>query len=243
MSSPAENLRAARERKGYPDAESAAAAMGVSAITYRAHENGWRGMSRAATRYARFFGIPVETLLEGSSDTPVSDFHAPGVDIAGSGTSSPGTQYATLRLVGVVAGGLWREVEALDQSDAPPSPIAPDPRWPATRQYALRVDGDSINRVARHGDLVAVVDVHALEAPPPDGALVVVEETRDDGALVQTTAKRLRRRASGLVELHADSDDPRWRDVRLVVEPGTADDRPITTRIAGLVVAVHRPLA
>lgn len=144
-------------------------------------------------------------------------------------------------LVGTVSGGVWREVDNLDQDEKPASPFLPDPRWPADKQFALKIEGESINRVARDGDIIAVVDIHALQTQVADDALVVVEESRD-GALIRTTAKRLRRRGK-LTELHADSDDPRWRDVRLIIEPDTDDARLITTRIVGLVTAVHKALA
>lgn len=72
--------------------------------------------------------------------------------------------------------------------------------------------------------------------------LAVDELDSRDGALIRTTAKRFRQRGK-LTELYADSDDPRWRDVRLVIEPGTGDARLITTRIVGLVTAVHKALA
>lgn len=146
-----------------------------------------------------------------------------------------------LPLVGTVSGGVWREVDSLDQDEKPASPFLPDPRWPADKQFALKIEGESINRVARDGDIIAVVDVHALQTQVADDALVVVEESRD-GGLIRTTAKRLRRRGK-LTELHADSDDPRWRDVRLIIEPDTDDARLITTRIVGLVTAVQKALA
>lgn len=168
--------------------------------------------------------------------------------IAGSGTgrsskaAAPNAKASALPLVGTVSGGVWRDVDSLDQDEKPLSPFLPDTRWPADRQFALRVEGESINRIARDGDLIAVVSVEALETAPANDALVIVEEARDDGALIRTTAKRIRRRGK-LTELHADSDDPRWRDVRLIIEPDTDDARLITTRIVGLVTAVHKALA
>lgn len=147
-----------------------------------------------------------------------------------------------LPLVGLVSGGFWREVDAIRDDDPTPSPFRPDPRWPANAQFALRVEGESINRVARDGDLLAVVALEAVGRMPDDGALVIVEEARDGGSMIRTTAKRLHRRGE-LHELHADSDDPRWRDVRLVIEPGVDDGRPTVTRVTGLVTAVHRRLA
>lgn len=160
----------------------------------------------------------------------------------GVGESDVSSQGRSIPLAGTVSGGVWRDVDSFDQDEKPASPFLPDPRWPSDKQFALRVEGESINRVARDGDLIAVVAIEALENPPANGALVIVEEARDDGALIRTTAKRLHARGK-LTELHADSDDPRWRDVRLVIEPDTDDARLITTRIVGLVTAVHRALA
>lgn len=148
----------------------------------------------------------------------------------------------TIPMLGAVSGGIWREQESIDHDQAPPSPFRADPRWPSIRQFALKVEGESINRIARDGDIIAVVAVEALDAPLANDALVVVEESRDDGTLIRTTAKRLRRKGN-LSELHADSDDPRWRDVRLVIEPNTSDARQVVTRVIGLVTAVHRSVA
>ena len=61
---PRARLIAARQRK-YATPEEAASAMGIPAPTYRGHENGSRGLSRNAERYARFFGVPLDWLLTG----------------------------------------------------------------------------------------------------------------------------------------------------------------------------------
>jgi transcriptional regulator with XRE-family HTH domain len=186
----------------------------------------------------------VEAIAAGLEVSPAwLAFGIPGTSISGSSKASATRASArAIPLVGAVSGGVWREIDSLDQDEKPASPFLADPRWPADRQFALRVEGESINRIARDGDLIAVVAVEALETPPATDALVIVEEARDDGALIRTTAKRLRWRGR-LAELHADSDDPRWRDVRLIIEPDTGDARQIVTRIVGLVTAVHRVLA
>jgi SOS-response transcriptional repressor LexA len=186
----------------------------------------------------------VEAIAAGLEVSPAwLAFGIPGSNIKGTANAATtGFNVKAIPLVGTVSGGVWREVDSLDQDEKPASLFQADPRWPADRQFALRVEGESINRIARDGDLIAVVAVEALEKPPANGALVIVEESRDDGALIRTTAKRLHVRGK-LTELHADSDDPRWRDVRLIIEPDTDDARLITTRIVGLVTAVHKALA
>lgn len=68
MPSPHERLRKAREEAGYQSASDAARAMGVGETAYYNHENGWRGLSRGAERYARFFRVSVDWLLFGKGE-------------------------------------------------------------------------------------------------------------------------------------------------------------------------------
>ncbi|WP_312809313.1 XRE family transcriptional regulator [Agrobacterium cavarae] len=61
-------LEEARKAAGYSTAREAADAIGVSYPTYAAHENGQRGLARAAERYARFFNVSLDWLLTGKGD-------------------------------------------------------------------------------------------------------------------------------------------------------------------------------
>lgn len=63
---PADRLKQARIAARYKTAADAAAAMGVKYSTYSAHENGEKGLSRAADRYARFFRVSKVWLLDGT---------------------------------------------------------------------------------------------------------------------------------------------------------------------------------
>lgn len=65
VSNQADRLMQARKSAGYETAAEAARAMGIPEPTYVGHENGFRGLTRQASRYARFFGVPLEWLLEG----------------------------------------------------------------------------------------------------------------------------------------------------------------------------------
>src|SRR5690349_20652560 len=62
---PNQRLRRAREQAGFARASDAARAMGIEEPTYLGHENGSRGLSRAAPRYARFFGVSLDWLIDG----------------------------------------------------------------------------------------------------------------------------------------------------------------------------------
>jgi phage repressor protein C with HTH and peptisase S24 domain len=70
---PHQRLRHAREQAGFARASDAARAMGIEEPTYLGHENGSRGLSRAAPRYARFFGVSLDWLIDGRAGlTPVA---------------------------------------------------------------------------------------------------------------------------------------------------------------------------
>ncbi len=66
----AARLRAARAKAGYEQGSDAARAFGWTVSTYGSHENGTRGIGRAAKAYARAFKVPLGWLLngEGSPD-------------------------------------------------------------------------------------------------------------------------------------------------------------------------------
>lgn len=68
MSEPSDRLRKARVAANYATASEAARAMGLREESYVSHENGTRGLSRAAERYARFFRVSLEWLLTGKGD-------------------------------------------------------------------------------------------------------------------------------------------------------------------------------
>jgi phage repressor protein C with HTH and peptisase S24 domain len=65
LEAPHQRLRFAREQAGFARASDAARAMGIEEPTYLGHENGSRGLSRAAPRYARFFGVSLDWLIDG----------------------------------------------------------------------------------------------------------------------------------------------------------------------------------
>ncbi|RWP88332.1 MAG: helix-turn-helix transcriptional regulator [Mesorhizobium sp.] len=78
MNTMGDRLRAARQKAGYNSATKAAAALGISASTFRAHENGQNEFGPVeAERYARRFGTSAAHLLTGATATverlPVPD--------------------------------------------------------------------------------------------------------------------------------------------------------------------------
>jgi SOS-response transcriptional repressor LexA len=68
MPTPHERLRRAREKAGFATAREAAEAMRVNQTAYYNHENGWRGLTRKAADYARFFNVSADWILTGRGD-------------------------------------------------------------------------------------------------------------------------------------------------------------------------------
>jgi len=110
-----------------------------------------------------------------------------------------------LQLHGDVAAGVWIEVHENQDMEYRRVAVAPDPNYPTDAQYALTVRGNSVNKIARDGSIIACVDILTAGVDIRDRDLVVVERRR--GAIVETTVKRARK-AAGKLELWPESDDP-----------------------------------
>jgi hypothetical protein len=132
---PANRLVYARKRAGYETAVDAASAMGVAYPTYAAHENGVRGIGRAAAKYAKFFGVSLEWLLTGLDMklAPKETLRSLGV----------------VRKVGYVGAG--QAVIPVDNGDYEWVYAPPDARDETT---AVEVKGDSMFPVFEEGTLL-----------------------------------------------------------------------------------------
>lgn len=205
MSTKAERLKAARKAAGFRSTEAAAKRLGVSASTYRAHENGQNDFSEEqAEHYAKAFHTTAVHLIFGNR---VDLQRGPDVDGFGAEPS------AKLPIRGEVAAGRWLETapflddlevtEFVDGLYVRPSMA----KW----TYCLLVRGTSINRIAPDGSYLVCLDIGSgIEIHERD--VVIVERVRDDGALREVTAKRLVRR-NGVLALMPESDDEMWQTV------------------------------
>jgi phage repressor protein C with HTH and peptisase S24 domain len=127
-----ERLAEARRAAGYDTATDAAAALGVHAPTYLHHENGTRGFSRVADRYARFYRVNLEWLMTGRGERK--------------------GRKAGVALVGKVGAGDVRPIaEAV--ADGPIDWI----ELPTENEiWALEIEGDSASPRYRPGDMLLV---------------------------------------------------------------------------------------
>lgn len=136
-----------------------------------------------------------------------------------------------------VQAGTWREEDdsVQDQRYGPPASI--DPQYPSP-QWIEEIIGDSVNQIAPEGSFAHVVDWPALGRDPKERDLVVVQRTRDQGAVRERTIKEVRFNRTK-VELWPRSTNPRWSEPLVLSDYG--EDADVTVSIAGLVIWIHRP--
>lgn len=127
----AKRLEQARKRRGFASARSAATYFGWNYDSYAQHENGTRGITRAAPKYAKAYRVSEAWLRTGEG--------------------SPGSAQLVPLLGNISAGAMLRDdimdeaLGTIEVSDLP------DGDW-----IALRVDGDSMDRISPPGSIIFV---------------------------------------------------------------------------------------
>ena len=150
MSDPHERLIEARKAAGYATAAEAARAMNIGVPGYSAHENGNRGLGRAAERYARFFRVNLEWLLTGRGQMKGRRIGVPLVGKVGAGDVRP--------IVEAVADGPIDWIELPEDNEV----------------WALEIEGDSALPRWRSGDIL-LVDREPVEPDRMLGLYCVLE--------------------------------------------------------------------
>jgi len=159
-----ERLRRARQQAGFSSARAAALAFGWSVSTYASHENGQTETPpiEALARYARAFRVPVEEITFGALPRKTGL----AIDVP---------------IISWVAAGRFAAAEATPGESAEKTPQAGLPRG---QWIALRVEGDSMDRISPPGSTILV---NAAEKElVPQGLYVIATE---DG---ESTYKRYR---------------------------------------------------
>lgn len=138
-----------------------------------------------------------------------------------------------------VGAGLWQEVTEA-QAFIGVGPVVPDPSYTGFPQWLERVNGDSMDREYRAGELIHVVDALALGYVPRHGDHVVLVRRRNDGSEMERTVKEVVRPAGNKpVEFWPRSTNPRW-NAPIRLDPETPDDTS-EVEVAGLVIGSYRP--
>lgn len=205
--------------------------------TYRAHETGKRSFKYdAALEYASAFRVDESWLWSGKGDPkPKGDM--------------PGLTIKAVPVVGEVAAGRWLEATTASEYQTDESAPA-DPRYPASDQFGLFVRGNSINRIARDGEIVICLDLNKRQANIVDGDPVVVERRREQDGLIEVTAKRVHK-IGDAVELLPDSDDPRFSDpsdsryqppLQIPLRHTTTGQAEESVAMRALIIGVYRPI-
>lgn len=139
---------------------------------------------------------------------------------------------------GSVAAGVWLEAGEKDLEPADWLPFNPVPQFPHESVYCLKVQGDSLDKVAPEGSTLVCVDLHKGGITIRDGDLVVVQRTREQGGLVEVTAKRVHQVPGGY-ELRPESSNPRWKPIFL--DRANHSDVETVAVLARVEYVMHKP--
>lgn len=142
---------------------------------------------------------------------------------------------ATVKVIGTAAAGLWKELSITsdDYYGMEDIPVVENPRFAGKEQYALLVEGNSINRAIQDGEYAICVAWAELGIEPTTGQYVHVERSR--GGLQEVTVKKIQI-VGGHVQLWPDSTDTRFQTPLDLSE--LEEESEVTIR--GLVIGSYR---
>lgn len=211
-------LTRARRAAGYDTATAAAEALGIKYPTYAAHENGSRGVPRNMDRYARFFRVSLDWLLEGQG---------PGPHLASRDQAAGPARNVQVR--GFVEAGAFEEVWDMPEDEWYDVPVPYDGRLAQYQLHAAEARGPSMNRRYPEGTVLIYTSLNDTNEDLVFGKRYIVERERADG-LREATVKTLWRDESGKAWLLPESTDPRYQEP-IPIDGGEND----TVRIVGRV--------
>lgn len=217
---PGDRLKDLREKRGFSTAKEAADALGWNEVTYRAHENGTRNIPlHVARKYGLAFGSDAAYIL--------------GLGRNGSEAQSV-NHVINVPLVGRVSAGSFRHDEGL-KTKGIAVPAVPRPDIPAGVQYAVEIDGPSVNLKIADGAFAICAPLDKYPGYPKHGQLVHV--VRERAGLFENTIKEIQYTPEGAI-LVPRSSDP---DFQEIVKMDHADED-TTVTIKGVVIGSYQPL-
>jgi len=215
---PADRLKELRLKR-FDTAQKAAEAYGWNVVTYRSHESGMRNIPvPAARKYALAFGSTPAYIL----------------GIANSMNSEPVNAINLVPLVAKASAGAFRDDEGLETEGAS-VPAVPRADIAASVQYAVQVDGASINLKIPDGAYAICAPYDKYPGGPKHGQLVHV--VRERAGMHEHTIKEIQYTRDGTI-LVPRSSDPRFQEAIDLSAP--EDDT--TVRICGVVIGSFQPM-
>lgn len=233
MEMPKDRLKRARAAAGFESPTEAAAAFprDINKNTLISHENGNRPISKkAAEKYGELFGVAAGWIL-------FNDGEDDGTSAASEVALSRVGMGAGL-IAGVVAAGIFREVDEFDQSEKKMVAIPRDEKFPNARQLLFDCSGDSMNdlkpRPILSGDRLVCIDYddvsHLVELK--SGMVVVVQRERDGGHFREWSVKQIELYPDR-TEFHPRSTNPKHKPI--VIQRDHEADDGVTVQVIGLV--------
>ncbi|MDO3434361.1 S24 family peptidase [Rhizobium sp. CBN3] len=206
---PAKRLEKARIARGFDEAKKAASFFGWNYNVYAQHENGTRGISRAAGAYAKAFRVSEAWLLTGEGAGP------------GETTANvPGLRRVTV--AAHIQAGVFEETWEWDEHSQYPVYVPDDPEYAPFQLYAGETRGPSMNKRYPERTVLVFTNVEETQEQPIPGKRYIVERRRSSGE-AEHTVKLLHMDQEGKYWLLPESDDPRFQ-VPISIEEGTGDD-------------------
>jgi transcriptional regulator with XRE-family HTH domain len=137
---------------------------------------------------------------------------------------------AGLPVKGEVQAGVWHESHIAQEPKLGSVPLPPDPRYSDKEQWALLVQGTSMNKKFEHGEYLVCVKWADLQRKPKTGDLVVVERRRD--GMIESTVKRISIKGA-VISLVPESTDPRWQTPIEFPDGADGEEVEITALVVG----------
>lgn len=150
----------------------------------------------------------------------------------GEDTPTAAPEIEGLTVLGSIQAGSWIDRSIIGEHDEHEIiPVARDPRFPRAKQYALKVEGDSMDLEFPEGCFVTCVDFFDAGLSLRPGLRVHVE--RYNGPLVEMTLKAIEE-IDGSTMLAPRSSNPRHTPIKLDGDGGTE------IRVRGIVTGSYR---
>lgn len=139
------------------------------------------------------------------------------------------TRIGRVKVNGPVKASAWQEADReIPEEDAVYVPTVS--QYPDEWQRAYTVEGPSLNKIAREGDVLVCLSLSDSGADFTDGDLVIAERRRFHGQMFERTAKRVKATLHGF-ELWPESDHPDFQEPLPVGDLGEDDHIDVAAKV------------